>query len=128
MSTPTLKTFTGGCHCGAVRFEVRASLDEVLVCNCSICTKKGWLHVIVDGAQFTLRAGAKAQSTYRFGTKTAQHHFCATCGVASFYIPRSHPDGVSVNARCLDGVDLGTLNVVPFDGQNWEKNVASIQG
>lgn len=127
MSITALTTYTGGCHCGAVRFEVRASLDEVLDCNCSICTKKAWLHLIVPRAQFTLSAGAGAQSTYRFGSRIAQHHFCATCGVASFYIPRSHPDGVSVNARCLDGVDPRELNVVPFDGQNWERNVASIQ-
>lgn len=123
----TLPTHAGGCHCGAVRFEVQASLDEVLDCNCSICTKKGWLHVIVPKAQFSLLTAPDAQTLYRFGTKTAQHLFCTTCGVASFYIPRSHPDGVSVNARCLDGVDVGALHVVPFDGQNWEQNVATIQ-
>jgi hypothetical protein len=127
MSSDALQMFVGGCHCGAVRFEVRASLEEVLECNCSICTKKGWLHVIVPKPHFVLLTDEAALSTYRFGTKTAQHHFCATCGVSSFYVPRSHPDGISVNARCLDGVDPRSLSPVPFDGQNWERNVGTIQ-
>jgi hypothetical protein len=117
---------SGGCHCGDVRFTVRAPLERVLRCNCSICTKKGFLHFIVEGDEFELETPAQNLATYTFGTHTAKHHFCKRCGIASFYIPRSHPDGVSVNARCLDGVDPESLLIEPFDGQRWEENVGRI--
>jgi hypothetical protein len=114
------KTYDGGCHCGRVRFRVTASLDGVTECNCSICTKKGFLHLIVEPAQFELLSGADALTTYRFNTGTARHTFCTTCGIHPFYVPRSDPDKIDVNVRCLDGIDLKALRPRPFDGRNWE--------
>ena len=114
------KTWQGGCHCGAVRFEVTADINEVVECNCSICAKKGFLHLIVAPEKFRLLQGADALVTYRFNTGTAKHRFCGRCGIHAFYTPRSHPDKVDVNLRCLEGVDLAALTVVPFDGRNWE--------
>jgi len=118
-----MQTYEGGCHCGAVRFRVTADLDRVTECNCSMCSKKGFLHLIIPQQQFELLRGAEAQATYQFGTKTAKHHFCRTCGIHSYYIPRSDPDKVDVNVRCLDGVDVRKLDVKPFDGQNWEDSM-----
>jgi len=114
------KAWQGGCHCGAVRFEVTADIGEVVDCNCSVCAKKGFLHLIVEPENFRLLKGAEALVTYRFNTGTARHTFCGTCGIHSFYMPRSHPDKVDVNVRCLEGIDLAALTVVAFDGQNWE--------
>jgi hypothetical protein len=112
----------GGCHCGRVRFSVSApARPEVLDCNCSMCRKLGYLHLIVAKSDFELRTGADALTTYRFNTGTARHLFCATCGVKSFYVPRSHPDGYSVNARCLDDGTVEALVVRPFDGRQWER-------
>jgi hypothetical protein len=119
--TATVK-YPGGCHCGRVRFEVEAPARlEVADCNCSICAKAAYLHLIVPAARFHLLAGRDDLTTYTFNTGVAQHTFCKHCGVKSFYVPRSHPDGVSVNARCLDGVTVEQLVVRPFDGQNWER-------
>ena len=114
----------GGCHCGRVRFEVLAPARlTVSDCNCSMCAKSGYLHLIVPKAQFTLVSGAESLTAYRFNTCTAQHLFCAVCGVKSFYVPRSHPDGYSVNARCLDPGTVEQLTVEPFDGQQWEQSM-----
>ena len=115
----------GGCHCGRVRFEVTApaSLD-VSDCNCSICKKYGYLHLIVRADQFKLLSGPESLTCYTFNTHTAQHYFCSHCGVKSFYFPRSHPDGVSVNARCIDSGTIESMRVTPFDGDNWEKGRA----
>jgi hypothetical protein len=113
-------TMTGGCHCGRVRFKVTADLSRVTDCNCSICTKKGFLHLIVPPEAFELVSGADALTTYTFNTGTAKHTFCATCGIHPFYVPRSDPDKIDVNVRCLDGVDLAAINPLPFDGRNWE--------
>lgn len=114
----------GGCHCSRVRFEVLAPARlTVSDCNCSICAKSGYLHLIVPKAQFTLLSGAESLTAYRFNTGTAQHLFCAVCGVKSFYMPRSHPDGYSVNARCLDPGTVEQLTVEPFDGQQWERSM-----
>ncbi len=121
------QSFEGGCHCQAVRFVVRARLERVLACNCSICSKKGFLHLIVDKERFTLLTPEDKLERYTFGTKTAQHLFCRRCGICSFYLPRSHPDGVSVNARCLDDVDVSALPLEPFDGQHWEESVARLR-
>jgi hypothetical protein len=116
----------GGCHCGRVRFEVEAPAHlEVAECNCSICAKVAYLHLIVPADRFRLLAGRNELTTYTFNTGVAQHHFCKHCGVKSFYIPRSHPDGVSVNARCLDGVCIESMTVLPFDGRNWEAGRAA---
>ncbi len=115
------ETLSGGCHCGRVRFRVTADLSRVTECNCSICTKKGFLHLIVARDAFELLSGADALTTYRFKTGTAQHTFCATCGIHPFYIPRSDPDKIDVNVRCLDGVALATIKPLLFDGKNWEQ-------
>lgn len=120
----------GGCHCGRVRFEV--DFDEtapVLDCDCSICRKKGFLHIIVEKAQFRLLSGEDALTTYRFNTGVAKHTFCGACGIHAFYTPRSHPDGIDVNARCLDDFDslLPRLDVEKFGGKEWESNVAKIR-
>lgn len=111
----------GGCHCGAVRFRVRAARDlDVLDCNCSMCSKSGYLHLIVHARDFELLAAASALEEYRFGTETARHLFCRRCGIKSFYVPRSHPEGFSVNARCLDEGQVRSIRVRPYDGRNWE--------
>jgi hypothetical protein len=111
----------GGCHCGRVRFRVTADLAKVAECNCSICTKKGILHLIVPPEQFVLISGKDDLVTYQFNTGTAKHLFCSVCGIKSFYVPRSHPDGYSVNARCLDEGTVEAMSIVRSDGKNWEK-------
>ncbi|MEM1231226.1 MAG: GFA family protein [Pseudomonadota bacterium] len=124
----TLQTMTGGCHCGAVRFRARVDPDaRVLACNCSICLSVGFLHVIVPRENFELLSDWEDLALYQFNSGVARHWFCPTCGVKAFYRPRSHPDGISINARCIDGIDLDTLNIEPFDGRNWEANVAGIR-
>lgn len=119
--------YEGSCHCGAVRFRVRAGEHRALDCNCSICTKKGFLHLIVAKDAFELIAGEDALSEYRFGTGVAVHRFCRTCGIHPFYTPRSHPDGVDVNVRCLAPEVIARFEIVPFDGREWEANVESIR-
>ncbi len=115
----------GGCHCGRVRFEVMAPAQlELSECNCSICAKSGYLHLIVPGSRFRLLSGAEQLTSYQFNTGTAKHLFCAICGVKSFYVPRSNPDGYSVNARCLDAGTVTGMRVSAFDGQNWEQQIA----
>jgi hypothetical protein len=118
-----MDTYTGGCHCARVRFRVTAALDRVSECNCSMCTKKGILHLIVAREHFELISGDDALTTYTFNTGVAQHHFCRHCGIHSFYVPRSDPDKIDVNARCLDGVDPATLQPSRFDGQHWEASM-----
>jgi hypothetical protein len=128
MAAPLL-THAGGCHCGRVRFEVRAPAHlQVNECNCSICTKSGYLHLIVPAERFRLLQGAESLTTYRFNTGTAKHLFCSACGVKSFYVPRSHPDGFSVNARCLDEGTVTGMTVLPTDGRNWEKHYPAGRG
>ncbi|MEZ4332018.1 MAG: GFA family protein [Myxococcota bacterium] len=118
--------YEGGCHCGAVRFEVEAPEDvEVEDCNCSICAMTGFLHLIVPVARFRLLSGEDALTTYRFHTGTAHHRFCRVCGVKSFYVPRSNPDGIDVNLRCLS-TRPRSVRIVPFDGREWEANAASL--
>jgi hypothetical protein len=113
--------FGGGCHCGAVRFRVRATRDiRVSECNCSICAMTGYLHLIVPRQDFELLSGKDMLEEYRFNTGTARHLFCRRCGVKSFYVPRSHPAGISVNARCLDPGEVRSMKVTAFDGRNWE--------
>lgn len=116
-----MPTYAGGCHCGRVRFAVTATLDKIVDCNCSICTKKGFLHLIVAPEQFRLLSSPDAIALYQFNTKTAKHYFCRVCGIHSYYIPRSHPDKIDVNVRCLEGVDLRILTIQPFNGKEWEK-------
>jgi hypothetical protein len=126
-STPMSFTFEGGCHCGRVRFRVRTSELRALDCNCSICTKKGFLHLIVTKDAFELVAGANDLTTYTFGTGVAKHTFCNVCGMHPFYTPRSHPDGVDVNVRCLDGDAASRFTIEPFDGKEWDANVDRIR-
>jgi hypothetical protein len=115
-----MPTFTGGCHCGRVRFRVSAPLEGVTECNCSMCDKKGILHWIIPKEAFELLSGRDELTTYTFNTGVAQHHFCRHCGIHSFYVPRSDPDKIDVNARCLDGVDHRTLVIEAFEGREWE--------
>ena len=124
MSRPDAHTWrAGGCHCGAVRFEVALPARiEALDCNCSICAKTGFLHIIVPETRFRLLRGSDRLTSYAFNTGVARHLFCAVCGVKSFYRPRSNPDGWSVNARCLDEADTLALDIAPFDGRNWERH------
>lgn len=115
-----MPTYQGGCHCGRVRFRVTAELTGIADCNCSVCTKKGFLHLIVAPEQFTLLSGADDLGTYQFNTGTAKHTFCRHCGIHPFYVPRSDPDKIDVNVRCLDDIDLTAIEITPFDGRNWE--------
>jgi len=115
----------GGCHCGAVRFTARLPEPPVpaLECNCSICAMSGFLHIIVPHGEFTLDQGAEGLTGYRFGTGAAEHLFCASCGIKSFYQPRSHPEAWSVNAYCLD--ERPELAIDFFDGRDWEQASAA---
>lgn len=117
----------GGCHCGRVRFEVEAPTRiEATVCNCSICDMTGFVHLIVPQADFRLLQGDDELTTYTFNTGAAKHLFCRHCGVKSFYIPRSHPDAISVNVRCLDEGSVESVDSTPFDGRNWEQNISKL--
>jgi hypothetical protein len=116
-----MRTYEGGCHCGRVRLRITADLSTTSECNCSICTKKGILHVVVPPERFELLSGRDDLSTYEFGTGVAKHHFCRHCGIHSFYVPRSYPDRFSVNLRCLDHVEREEFYPRrTFDGRNWE--------
>ena len=115
-------THKGGCHCGRVRFEVDAPARlEVVDCSCSVCAKSGYLHLIVPKQQFRLLSGGETLTRYEFNTGTAKHLFCSVCGIKSFYVPRSHPDGYSINARCLDAGSVEAMAIIALDGKNWEK-------
>ncbi len=117
----------GGCHCGAVRFIVTfPDAPELLDCNCSMCGKTGYLHLIVGPDDFTLLRGADMLTDYRFGSETARHLFCSVCGIKSFYVPRSHPGGFSVNWRALDGMEAVTPAIRAYDGRNWDAARAAL--
>ena len=118
--------YEGSCHCGAIRFEVEAG-NEVRSeqCNCSICAKTGFLHLIVPASRFRLIEGGESMTTYTFNTGVAQHYFCRVCGVRPYYVPRSNPDGFDVNVRCL-APQPARLEVVAFDGLNWEQNAGDL--
>ena len=120
-------THLGGCHCGRVRFEVDApAVLQVDECNCSMCSRFGYLHLIVPANRFRLLKGQDALTTYTFNTGVAKHLFCTACGVKSFYVPRSNPDGFSINLRCVDEGTLEQVDFEDFDGQDWERNGASL--
>ena len=122
-------THTGGCHCGRVRFEVTAPTRlKVSDCNCSICSKSGYLHLIVPKSRFRILSGEDWLTTYEFNTRTAKHLFCSVCGIKSFYVPRSFPEGYSVNARCLDEGTVEEVTVTETDGKDWEKTHAAGHG
>ncbi len=118
---------TGGCHCGAVAWEAETD-DAVVVdaCNCSICSMTGFLHLIVPASRFRLLTNKEALTAYRFNTGVAQHLFCKVCGVKSFYVPRSNPDGYSLNLNCMDRAQFSAVEVRAFDGLNWEVNAAAL--
>jgi hypothetical protein len=124
-----LITHVGGCHCGRVRFAVEAparlSIDE---CNCSMCRRTAYLHLIVPAARFRITQGREALSLYTFNTGTAKHYFCSHCGCKPFYVPRSHPDGWSVNARCIDAGTIEGMTLKAVDGQNWEQHYPAGRG
>jgi len=127
MADVAFVTHRGGCHCRRVRFEVEAPAALLVQeCNCSLCRMSGFQHLIVPAARFRLLAGAEDLTEYTFNTGVAKHRFCRVCGVKSFYIPRSNPDGVDVNARGLDDGTIDSLTIEPFDGQNWEQHAASL--
>jgi len=122
-----LTTHQGGCHCGTVRWSIEAPADiHTHSCNCSICNIQHYQHLIVPKSRFKILSGEEALSLYTFGSGIAQHYFCKHCGVKSFYIPRSNPDGVSVHARCIDPETLNSVEDEAFDGRNWEKNAGSL--
>ncbi len=122
-------THRGGCHCGTVAFELDAPANlTVLECNCSLCSMTGFLHLIVPRSRFRLVRGAEDLTEYQFNTGTARHLFCRRCGVKSFYVPRSNPDGYSVNIRCLDPQTLGSVTIRPFDDNDREASEAAIRG
>ncbi|MBU0505200.1 MAG: GFA family protein [bacterium] len=117
-------THKGSCHCRAVQFEIIAPKEiTVLECNCSICSMIDFIHLIIAKDNFKLIMGKDNLTTYEFNTKTAKHFFCKTCGIKSFYIPRSHPNCYSVNVRCLDTKTFNSITKNQFDGMNWENNI-----
>ena len=118
-----MATHRGGCHCARVRYEFEAEADLVVSeCNCSVCSKSGYLGVIVPRERFRLLRGEDHLSEYTFNTGTARHRFCRHCGIKSFYVPRSHPDGVSVNLRCVEEGTVRSVDRRTFDGRNWERH------
>jgi hypothetical protein len=117
----------GGCHCGAVRFEIELKAPvQAFRCNCSICRKSGFIHVFLTPERFHLLRGQDELLEYRFHTGTARHLFCRYCGVKSYYVPRSHPDGISVNLNCLDLPESVELTIGDFDGANWSRSIEGL--
>jgi len=123
-----IRTLEGSCHCGAVRFTVTSDKTKVVVCNCSICTKKGARWLRVTPGELTVLSGSDQLVEYRFGTGVARHLFCPTCGIHPFGHPRSAPDMININIQCLDHLDPDNagFEFVPFDGQHWEEAVAEL--
>ena len=127
MPCKLLSKHCGQCHCGAIKFEVDyAGTALVHECNCSICGLCGFQHLIVPNKQFRLIAGEDKLSVYTFNTGAAKHSFCSICGIKPFYVPRSNPDGYSVNFRCLNASKFSEVIMEPFDGQNWEQHAESL--
>ena len=124
----SLMQVRGGCHCGTVSFEIQVPGDvRVQRCNCSMCSASGFVHYIVPASRFQLFSGAEMLTEYRFNTGVARHLFCKVCGVKSFYVPRSNPDGFSVNVNCVNWPDTVNLIEEQFDGRNWEQNAAALK-
>lgn len=119
---------TGGCHCGAVAWSADLTKDiEAHECNCTLCGMMGFAHVIVPKSKFHMIKGEEKLSLYTYNTHAAKHYFCSVCGVKSFYVPRSNPDGYSLNLRCMDTSVFETVKVVPFDGLHWEENAHTLR-
>jgi hypothetical protein len=121
-------TWTGGCHCGAVRFEVTGPIEALEVCNCSLCTRNAYVHWTVAPDRFRLLTPDAPLTTYQFGTHTSKNHFCPTCGISPFRVARSDPDRIDVNLRCVDGIDADAFPVEAFDGRNWEEAYRARRG
>jgi hypothetical protein len=125
-----LRTLKGGCHCERIRFEVDVEHQDridVSECNCSICQRSGYLHLIVPASRLRPLRGEEILTSYRFNTGVANHLFCSVCGIKAYYVPRSHPHGYSVNARCLDAEFLqGIFIERQFDGRNWEQHAGEL--
>lgn len=129
MSERELLEHRGGCHCGAARFAFKSpAAVRVQRCNCSMCAMTGFEHLIVPNAHFTLLSDPAALTTYSFNTGVARHLFCRVCGVKSFYVPRSNPDGYSINLRCVDRSTISAVEYEDFDGRNWEEHGATLAG
>jgi len=127
MSDTNTVTHRGRCHCGRVRFEVDApAAIPAVECNCSICAMTAYLHLLVPRSRFRLIQGQESLTSYRFNTGVANHLFCKECGIKAFYVPRSHPEGYSVNVRCLDPSTIAEITVTPFDGRHWEDAAAAL--
>jgi len=127
-----MNTCSCGCHCGRVKFDIEIP-DKVTVhrCNCSICQKSGYLHLIVPSNRFHLLKGDDHLVDYRFHTGVARHLFCGVCGIKSFYVPRSHPDSFSVNLNCVELPAGVEVRIEDFNGRNWSENrhqIADKQG
>ena len=121
-------THLGSCHCKQIQFEVLGEKNiKVLDCSCSICSILNYKHYIVDKSQFKLLKGKKYLSTYTFNTNVAKHLFCKNCGIKSFYIPRSHPDSISVNLNCIHSKTINNVKIIKFDGKHWKKNINKIK-
>ena len=121
-------THLGSCHCKQIKFEVLGEKNiKVLYCTCSICSILNYKHYIVDKSQFKLLKGKKYLSTYTFNTNVAKHLFCKNCGIKSFYIPRSHPDSISVNLNCIHSKTINKVKIIKFDGKHWNKNINKIK-
>jgi hypothetical protein len=120
-----MSTHHGGCHCGQVRFEVEGPIEDVAVCNCSICSKTAYLHWEVAPARFRLLTSNDSIRTYQFGTMTSRNHFCEKCGISAFRRSRTAPEMIDVNVRCLDAVDVESIDTLSFDGRNWEQAAES---
>jgi hypothetical protein len=112
--------YGGSCHCGAIEFEVDGELQHVVDCNCSYCSRAGYLHWNVEPKQLRILRGGDAYHTYQFGTGTSKNHFCKTCGISPFRVPRSDPHLIDINVRCLRGIDVAKLKIQRFDGAHWE--------
>ena len=112
--------YSGSCHCGRITFEVSGSLSEAMECNCSHCSRKGYLLWFVPRAQFHLKSGEGEYQTYKFNKHVISHHFCSTCGCAPFATGKapSGADTAAINVRCLEGIDLGAIKRVPVDGRS----------
>ncbi|MFL2683029.1 MAG: GFA family protein [Alphaproteobacteria bacterium] len=118
----------GSCHCKQIQFEVIGKNNiQVLDCSCSICSILNYKHYVVDKSQFKLLKGKKYLSTYTFNTKVAKHMFCKICGIKSFYIPRSHPDSISINLNCINSKTINKVKIIKFDGKHWKKNINKIK-
>jgi len=120
-----IQTYQGACHCGRVSFEVPADLNYVVDCNCSICRRTGAFWHPAAETDLRILAGEADLALYQFNTKTAKHYFCRQCGIHPFIRPRLDPGRWAFNARCIDGIDLSSIKVRPFDGQNWEATAAT---